>query len=238
MPIEPEIIEIPAGPVVLGVPDCPPDTDPHPWVRREVNLPAFGIAKFAVTVREYLAFAEESGYAISEQLRQDPRFKNLRAPAAFISWIDAARYVQWLARVTHKPYRMVRDAEYEKASRGGLVGRRFPWGDEPPEGRADIKNPEGAPMPVGSFAPNGYGLYDMVGSVWTWCEECYDQVSKHDKAKLFYDDTLIKDPRLNPVCRGGSFKSANTTWLHCAYRHEDPVDNRFDCIGIRVALGL
>src|SRR5439155_13064068 len=98
-----------------------------------------------VTVREYLKFADETGYAISELLRSDARFKDLRAPAAFISWIDAVRYTQWLARMTGKPYRLVRDAEYEKASRGGLEGRRYPWGDEPPQGRADIASPEGTP---------------------------------------------------------------------------------------------
>ena len=236
MPIEPEIITIPAGPVTLGVPECPAGTEPHRWVRMEVDLPAFGIARYPLTVREYLAFADETDYAISELLRTDPRFRDPRAPAAFISWIDAVRYTQWLAKTTGKPYRLVRDAEYEKASRGGLEGRRFPWGDESPHGRADIANPDGAPKPVGSFAPNGYGLYDVVGSVWTWCEECYDQISRHDKAKLYYDDTLIKDTRLNPICRGGSFKSSNETWVHCAYRHEDPVDGRFDCIGLRVAM--
>jgi formylglycine-generating enzyme required for sulfatase activity len=237
MPIEPEVVTVPAGRVTLGVPECPADTEPHRWVRAVVDLPAFGIARYPVTVREYLTFADESGYAVAEQIRTDSRFKDPRAPAAFISWIDGVRYTQWLARTTGKPYRMVRDAEYEKASRGGVEGRRFPWGDDPPHGRADIGNPDGAPKPVGSFAPNGYGLYDTVGSVWTWCEECYDQVARHDKAKLNYEDTLIKDPRLNPICRGGSFKSSNATWLYCAYRHEDPVDGRFDCIGLRVALG-
>ncbi|MBI1917365.1 MAG: SUMF1/EgtB/PvdO family nonheme iron enzyme [Planctomycetes bacterium] len=238
MPIEPEMVVIPAGPVTLGVPDCPDDTQPHRWARTRVDVPAFAIARYAITVREYLTFAGESGYAISELLRTDPRFADPRAPAAFISWIDAVRYTQWLSRMTGKPYRLVRDAEYEKASRGGFEGLRFPWGDEPPEGRADIANPDGAPRPVGSFAPNGYGLHDMVGSVWSWCEECYDQVVRHDRAKLYYDDTLLKDPRLNPICRGGSFKTGNVTWLHCAYRHEDPVDGRFDCIGLRVALSV
>ena len=78
----------------------------------------------------------------------------------------------------------------------------------------------------------------MAGSMWSWCEECYEQVVKSDRAKMCYDDTLIKDVRLNPICRGGSFKTADATALHCAYRHEDPVDGRFDCIGFRIALSL
>ena len=242
MPIEPEIIVIPAGPVMQGVPEFPLDARlPHVWPRREVFVPAFGIAKCAVTVAEYLAFAEATGYAICDELRTDPRFQDPRAPAAFVSWIDATRYTQWLARETGKPYRLVRDAEYEKAARGGLGGKRFPWGDEPPNGRTDWNNAAGRPQPVGSFAPNGYGLHDMAGSMWSWCEECFDQVVTgltHDRARMCYDDTLIKDVRLNPICRGGSFKTSDAAVLYCAYRHEDPTDGRFDCIGFRVALGL
>lgn len=238
MPIEPEIVVIPEGPTMLGVPDCPPDTSAHAWSRQDVYVPAFGVAKYGVMVADYLAFAQESGYAICESLAADPRFQNPRAPATFISWIDAVRYAQWLARETGKHYRLLRDAEYEKAARGGMEGKRFPWGDDPPQRRADFGNPDGSPAPVGSFPANGYGLHDMVGSVWSWCEECFDQVVRNDHAKLSYDDTLIKDVRLNPICRGGSFKTSNITWLQCAYRHEDPVDGRFDCVGLRLALSL
>jgi formylglycine-generating enzyme required for sulfatase activity len=242
--IEPDIVKIPAGPVVLG--DTPrPDGEqwklPHPWPRREVNVPEFGIARTAVTVGEYLAFADDSGYAIDANLRSDERFRDPRAPVAYTSWIDAVRYTQWLARKTGKPYRLVRDAEYEKAARGGLTGKPYPWGDEPPPGRADWNNLKGAPRPVGSFAANGYGVHDMAGSMWCWCEECFDQVvgkDGDDRAKMSYDDTAIKDVRLNPICRGGSFKTADPVVLYCAYRHEDPTDGRYDCIGFRVALSV
>ena len=236
---EPEIVVIPAGPVPQGVPEFPPESKlPHAWSPREVYVPAFGIAKYAVTVEEYMAVANQTGYAVSEELKTDPRFQDPRAPVAFTSWIDATRYTQWLARETGKHYRLPRDAEYEKAARGGLDGKRFPWGDEPPTGRADFGNPNGSPQPVGSFTPNGYGLHDMVGSMWSWCEECFDQVVTEDRARMCYDDTLIKDVRLNPICRGGSYKTADTTALYCAHRHEDPMDGRFDCIGFRVALTL
>jgi len=124
MSIEPEIVTIPEGPVTMGVPQCPPELEAHVWSRQEVHVPAFGVATHAVTVGEYLTFAKESGYAICEELRTDRRFQDHCAPAAFVSWIDAVRYVQWLARETGKRYRLVRDAEYEKAARGGLEGRR------------------------------------------------------------------------------------------------------------------
>ena len=208
----------------------------HPWGPREVHVPQFQIGKFAVTVGDYLNFANESGYAVAEQLRSDARFENPQAPAAFVSWIDAVRYAQWLARVSGKAYRLPRDAEYEKAARGGLMGKRFPWGVDPPDGRADFGNPQGAPKQVGSYAPYGYGIHDMAGSICSWWEECYDQVVADDRARMCYDDTLIKDVRLNPICRGGSYKTALVESMYCAYRHEDPVDGRFDCIGFRLAL--
>jgi formylglycine-generating enzyme required for sulfatase activity len=236
--IEPEIVIIPAGPVTLGVPEFQRDSKlPHPWTVRTVEVPAFGIGKHAVTIGEYLAFADATRYAITPELRNDARFRDPRAPVAFTSWIDATRYAQWLARVTGKPYRLVRDAEFEKAARGGLAGKRFPWGNESPEGRCDFNNANGAPRAVGSFAPNGFGLFDMAGSMWAWCEETYEAIAS-DVSKMRYDDTQIRDTRLNPICRGGSYKSVDTTVMWCAYRHEDPTDGRFDCIGFRLALSL
>ena len=233
---EPEIVIIPAGPVMLGQPQFPHDSKlPHPWREQMHDVPAFGIAKHAVTVGEYLAFADATRYAIAPELRTDPRFRDLRSPVAFTSWIDATRYAQWLARVTGKPYRLVRDAEFEKAARGGFEGKRFPWGDDSPDGRSDFNNPNGAPRHVGCFPPNGYGVNDMAGSMWSWCEETYEAVAS-DASRMCYDETRIRDMRLNPVCRGGSYKSVDPTVLWCAYRHEDPTDGRFDCIGFRLAL--
>jgi len=225
----------------MGVPDCPPKTNPrtHTWFERTVDLPAFGVAQYAVTVGEYLEFADATGYPIGEALRTDKRFQHPRKPAAFISWLDAVHYIHWLNRELGACYRMLRDAEYEKAARGGLIGKKHPWGDEPPDGRADIGKMHGEPLPVGSFPPNGYGLHDMVGSIWSWCEEPFESVvGDRNKANHLYDDTLIRDLRMNPICRGGSYKTSDLMQLHCAYRHEDPTDGRFDSIGLRLGVTL
>ena len=84
--------------------------------RGEVHVPKFGIAKYAVTVGEVRHFAEVTNYPLANELRTDPRFADPRALAAYLSWIDAVHYVQWLARETGKPYRLIRDAEYERNS--------------------------------------------------------------------------------------------------------------------------
>ena len=236
--IEPEIVIIEKGKVVQGVPTCPEGSVKHPWKEKVTNVNSFGISKYPLTVEEYLRFAELSGYPIATELQTDGRFKkDPRQPAVFVSWIDAVYYTLWLSRETGKNYRLPSDAEFERAARGRLEGKRYPWGDDEPKGKCDFANPQGSPLVVGSFAPNGYGLHDMSGCVWEWCGDRYDELAA-DKAVNQYDDTLMRDLRQNPICRGGSFKTANPSQLQCAYRHEDPLDGRFDCIGFRVALSV
>lgn len=103
-------------------------------------------------------------------------------PVVHVSWEDAAAYAAWAGK------QLPTEAQWEYAARGGVEGARFVWGDEAPgeEGphRANIWQGEfpvrntGADgwmrtAPVGSYAPNGYGLYDMAGNVWEWCADWY-----------------------------------------------------------------
>jgi formylglycine-generating enzyme required for sulfatase activity len=234
--IEPDLVFIPGGSFRLGEPAPEGDLGAlHPWDVHDTEVPGFFIARKAVGVGEFKRFVESTGYPVDPRLASDSRFSNPEVPVAYTSWLDALHYVLWLARTTGKPYRLVRDAEYEKAARGGLSGRLYPWGDESPEGRADFSRGDAGPLPRASFAPNGLGLHDMAGSMWCWCEERYDEVSREDKARLVYEDTIFRDTRLNAVCRGGSFRSPPSV-LRCAYRHEDPIDLRLDCMGFRVAM--
>ena len=105
----------------------------------------------------------------------------LHHPVVHVSWNDANAYCEWVGA------RLPTEAEWEYAARGGLVGKRLPWGDElTPGGRHRCNVWQGAfpdnntladgylgTAPAESFRPNGYGLYNMAGNVWEWCADWF-----------------------------------------------------------------
>ena len=95
-----------------------------------------------------------------------------------VSWDDAQAYVEWLSAQTGAEYRLPSEAEWEYAARAGTT-TRYHWGDEVVSGRANCYGCSrqldvDRTAPVGSFAPNAFGLYDMHGNVFEWVQDCWN----------------------------------------------------------------
>ena len=120
------------------------------------------MGRYEVTVREYRAFASATGGGAGGECSwRDPGFPQTdRHPVACVSWDDAQAYVSWLSRTTGMRYRLPTEAEWERAAVGSQRGC-----DE------DRTGNQGA-CPVGSYGSNAAGLYDMVGNLWEWTEDC------------------------------------------------------------------
>jgi formylglycine-generating enzyme required for sulfatase activity len=176
VPIEPEMVTIPAGPFRMGNPGGNPTELPL----REVWLGEFAIGRHEVSNEEYRRFADATGRPYPPDpvfaQGQDYFVSRPRHPVVEISWSDAAAYCRWLADRTGKRYRLPTEAEWEKACRGGQDGAVYPWGDERREDLARMNLPETAgTVAVGSHPPNGYGLHDMAGNVNEMTSDWYDE---------------------------------------------------------------
>ena len=108
-------------------------------------------------------------------------------PIVKVSWDEAMAYAKWIGK------RLPTEAEWEYAARGSLAGKRYPWGDEITQDDANFwswhrnrKDQWKYCAPVGSFDPNGYGLYDMVGNVTEWCSDLFDPE--------YYTSSPVKNP--------------------------------------------
>ncbi|MDI1284603.1 MAG: SUMF1/EgtB/PvdO family nonheme iron enzyme [Reyranella sp.] len=227
----PEMVVIPAGRFTMGSPPNEVGRDVNEGPQQNVVIAKpFAISKFAVTFDDWDACVS---YGDCEASVGDSGFGRGRQPAVNVSWDGAKRYVAWLARMTGKPYRLLSEAEWEYAARAGST-TAFLLGDGPEliDRHAWHKGNSGdKPHPVGEKEPNTWGLYDMIGNVWQWLEDCFHK--SHEG--LSADGTARTDGTCNTrALRGGSFYST-PEFLRSAKREWRAGDNRSDNRGFRVA---
>jgi len=169
-PIQPEMALIPGGEFLMGDSS---DGDHNPV--HKVYIDSFFIDKYEVTNAQYYEFCLQSQeehrlpeFWGSGYFRSAPYFPN--HPVVGVSWADAKAYAEWAGK------RLPTEAEWEYAARGGLVGKKYPLGDVLDSTLANytIGGEVIGLVAVGSYPPNGYGLYDMAGNAVEWTLDYYD----------------------------------------------------------------
>ncbi len=187
--------------------------------RHRVYVSAFELARLPVTVREYRLFLVATGHE-PPRFRDDAAFNAPGQPVIGVSWDDAVAYCAWLRATTGRGFRLPTEAEREKAMRGGIEGRAYPWGEAGDDGglfgdaspsivdasRTGAREgvfPQDAPFAVGLSRANGYGLVDLAYNIHEWCADWY--------GATYYADSPECDPRgpangTRRASRGGAWR--------------------------------
>lgn len=232
------------------------DEDERPAHR--VRVDPFHVSAHPVTIEQYAEFVRQTGHpapavrdlprivppvqemvfrelAAADAWRDgDPPRHRARHPVTLVTWADAVAYCRWLSDKTGHVVRLPTEAEWERAARGGVDGRRYPWGDDIDPSRANflpdpsLKRHRGT-RPVGSYPPNAFELSDVIGNVWEWVFDWY----RADAYRL----PLGQTPGVGRMrlVRGGSWVTHDVSQLRCGHRHRVPADTYTYSIGFRVA---
>ncbi|GEM_PF-869908 len=226
----PEMVELPAGSFLMGSSPQRPFFDEHPQFL--INLQGFAISKYEITFEQYAMYAQ----ATSRALPDDRHWGKGKQPVINVTWQEAKQYAQWLSEQTGHNYRLPSEREWEYAASAG-INALYWWGNamklEPPHANcADCGTSWSSkqPAPVGSLLPNPLGLYDMLGNVMEWTEDCMRQ-SYQDAPQ-----TGNVWPGGNcawRMARGGSYRRYSAE-IRMTKRTKLPPEARSDELGFRV----
>jgi formylglycine-generating enzyme required for sulfatase activity len=235
-----EMVEIPAGRFVMGAPKREKDSGESERPQHEVRLEKFYMGKYAVTQAQWRAVAAMP--QVNWELEANPsRFKGDNRPVEQVSWYKAVEFCDRLSKHTGKTYRLPSEAEWEYACRAGTA-TPFHFGETiiPDLANYDGNYTYGAgpkglyreeTTVVGSFPANAFGLCDMHGNVWEWCQDHWHD--NYEGAPTDGSAWVTGDEGSNRILRGGS-------WLDCpwvcrsAYRYSTSPDYAVYNIGFRV----
>jgi formylglycine-generating enzyme required for sulfatase activity len=183
----PEMVVVPAGSFLMGSPPTEKGRDNNEGPQHKVTIARpFAVSKYELTFDEWDTCAADDSAADGSHycytFSSDPGMVvNIwgrgKQPVVFVNFEDAQQYVAWISKKTGKPYRLLSEAEYEYATRAGTT-TEYPWGDDIGKNNANCDGcgsqwDNKQPAPVGSFVANHFGLYDMVGNVYEWTQDCW-----------------------------------------------------------------
>jgi formylglycine-generating enzyme required for sulfatase activity len=245
----PEMVVVPAGSFMMGSPQSEEGRGNNEGPQRKVTFASpFAVGRFAVTFDQWDACAADGG--CNRYRPDDGGWGRGQQPVISVSWNDAKAYVEWLAKKTGRPYRLLSEAEWEYAARAGST-MAFWWGDSISTDQANYDGNHTYPtaerakgeyrqrtVAVNSFDPNPWGLYQVHGNVWVWTEDCYHD--SYREAPADGSGWTSGDCSLR-VVRGGSWLS-DPRHLRSASRSttrsRSTTDNRFNDLGFRVGRTL
>lgn len=234
----PEMAMVPAGKFWMGSPPEEKGRSPDEDPRHEVAVGRpFAVSRFEITTEEWDVCVLLGGCVWPAP---DPGWGRGRQAVVNVSWDDARQYAAWLSRRTGKPYRLLSEAEWEYAGRGGKQ-TAYSWGDEIGRNNANCADcgsrwDSKQTAPVGSFAANAFGLSDMHGNVWEWVEDCWHK-SYTEQPPTDGSAWTERGDCDRHVVRGGSwFNRAEV--LRSAHRASYTPGTRRNNVGFRVARAL
>jgi formylglycine-generating enzyme required for sulfatase activity len=255
--VELEMVVIPAGSFVMGAPEEEEGRSADEGPQYEVTIAEpFFMGKYPITQAQWRIVAAMP--QVERELDPDPsRFKGDSRPVEQVSWLDAVEFCRRLERATGRPYRLPSEAEWEYACRAGTTtpfhfgetittdlanyrGTDWQVGETTYSG-AYGRGPHGEyrkeTTDVGIFPANAFGLYDMHGNVWEWCQdwwhESYEGAPVDGSAWIAHGE----EDEERRVLRGGSW-DFNPEDCRSALRFRDAPVLTYDGVGCRVVCGL
>jgi formylglycine-generating enzyme required for sulfatase activity len=236
------MLKIPPGSFPMGSPEDEPQRLEREGPQHDVTLGSFFMAQTPITQAQWRAVA--GWQKLERDLDPDPsNFKGANRPVEMVSWFDALEFCRRLSQRTCQRYGLPSEAQWEYACRAGSTTSFHFGATLTPElanyngnhvyGNGTKGTYREQTVEVASFAANGWGLHDMHGNVWEWCEDHWHDsynFAPGDDQPWHIPAAADLEPRL---LRGGS-------WLNfprlcrSAYRDDDRPDNRFNSIGFRV----
>jgi formylglycine-generating enzyme required for sulfatase activity len=221
------MVVVPAGEFLMG---SNKNDSEKPLHKVTIKAP-FAVGRYAVTLAEW----DAAGLAYKPD---DRGWGRGRRPVISVSWEDATSYVRWLTEKTGKTYRLLSEAEWEYCCRAGTT-TRYAFGGSIARSQAQFSKEgkvgsAGRTAEVGTFPPNAWGLYDMHGNVWEWCEDNWHG----DYERAPQDGSVWTGGEVSRrVVRGGSW-GGSPDFLSSAYRNWHHPDHRHSTFGFRVARTL
>jgi len=226
IPEGPQMVVVPAGNLKMGYGSARRRFKGSWREERAIEISKpFAVGRFAVT------FAEWDAANLPHKPGDHQNWGRGKRPVINVSWEDAKSYVAWLSKRTCKTYRLLSEAEWEYCCRAG-TNTAFAFGDTITQQQAQFSAYQTAE--VGTFSPNAWGLHDMHGNVWEWCEDNWHpdyEGAPNDGSMWPGGDTSLR------VLRGGSWSNYPLN-LRSSIRFKYRPTDRFNFVGFRVARAL